>query len=66
MSSSSGDSAFPRLFATIDYPTDKVSLLHRAIELDAPGSLCDAIRRLPDGPLRSREELVAAIEAISG
>jgi hypothetical protein len=55
----------PRLFATIVFPTDRATLLERALELNAPDAVRVAIGLLPNGAIGSRAELVAAIERMT-
>ncbi len=65
MSSSFGDGFEPRLLDSLSYPTDRDALLERAIELDLPSAIQEAIRRFPATSFGSRDELVAAVEKIS-
>jgi hypothetical protein len=55
----------PRVLDDVSYPIDKDELLKRAIGLDAPASVRDAIGRLRAGIFRSRGDLIAAVEALT-
>jgi hypothetical protein len=65
MTSSFEDGFGPRLLESVTYPTDKIALLERAIELGLPSAIQEAIRRFPMQSFGSRDELVAAVEEIS-
>jgi hypothetical protein len=54
-----------RLLDWVEFPTDRDDLLEHAQQVDAPESVLDAIRRLRPGTIWSRQDLVAAIEAIA-
>lgn len=56
----------PRLLESIDYPIDKDELLKRAHEMNVPDAVRDAVLRLRPGTYRSRDDFLAAVEAIVG
>jgi hypothetical protein len=55
----------PRLLDALSYPPTKTELLERAAVLAVPGSVRDAIVRLPARTFGSRSDFVEAIEGIA-
>jgi hypothetical protein len=60
-----GHAPEPRLFDTVDFPTDRDELFRRAQFIDAPRAVLEAISRLRGGTFRSLGDLVDAVEAIT-
>ena len=54
-----------RLLGAVTYPSEKQELLRRAQAIGTPDSVRQAILRLPFERLRSRADLVAAVDALT-